>query len=89
MRTIYYSTFNQPTGVRESTIIGTDIVNFSQSDNKSVIAWYPISENNHMKNFTTTENHPIQVPNGGPSPIPYGFEGRTGIGTRTGEVILD
>ena len=35
----------------------------------------------------------IQEPNGGPSPIPYGFEGRTGmgmpVGTMTGEVIVD
>lgn len=37
------------------------------------------------------EHRRIQEPNGGPSPIPYGFGGRTGMGMGTipGEVIVD
>lgn len=50
----------------------------------------PQEERKHKE--TNVIVHPrFQEPNGGPSPIPYGFEGRTGIciGTMTGEVVDD
>jgi hypothetical protein len=57
-----------------------------------VIPPCPISEVKiTARGILQLEKYPIQEPNGGPSPIPYGFEGRTGIvmGTMTGEVIVD
>jgi len=55
---------------------------FDQSVNRTKI---------HNSERKYEKNNNIQEPNGGPSPIPYGFEGRTGMGmgTMTGEVIVD
>lgn len=46
------------------------------------------SDNKDVKREDTEKT--VQEPNGGPSPIPYVFEGRTGIcmGTMTGEVDI-
>jgi len=53
----------------------------------SVITRCPKKRENTEKQ--TSSSIRVQEPNGGPSPIPYGFEGRTGIcmGTMTGEVV--